>query len=80
MVNLLGDRRGPARLAGVEQALGDPQVSLHLYGKAEAWPRRKLGHVTALGATPDEALTRARRAAAALRWEAAEETPAWPRV
>jgi 5-(carboxyamino)imidazole ribonucleotide synthase len=69
MVNLLGDRRGPARLTGVEQALSDPQVSLHLYGKAEVWPRRKLGHVTALGDGPDDALARARRAAAALRWE-----------
>ena len=69
MVNLLGDRRGPARLAGVEQALEDPDVSLHLYGKAESWPRRKLGHVTALGESPEQALARARRAAAGLRWE-----------
>jgi 5-(carboxyamino)imidazole ribonucleotide synthase len=69
MVNLLGDRHGPVRLTGVEAALADPAVSLHLYGKAEAWPRRKMGHVTALGATPEDALARARRAAAALRWE-----------
>jgi len=69
MVNLLGDRRGPARLAGIEQALKDPDVSLHLYAKAESWPRRKLGHVTALGEGPQQALARARRAAAALRWE-----------
>lgn len=70
MVNLLGDRAGPVGLVGVEEALADPLVSLHLYGKAESWPRRKLGHVTALGATADEAISRARRAAAALRWEA----------
>jgi 5-(carboxyamino)imidazole ribonucleotide synthase len=69
MVNLLGDRRGPARLVGVEEALREPGVSLHLYGKVESWPRRKLGHVTALGDEPEQALTRARRAAAALRWE-----------
>jgi 5-(carboxyamino)imidazole ribonucleotide synthase len=70
MVNLLGDRAGRVRLVGVDEALADPLVSLHLYGKAESWPRRKLGHVTALGGTADEALGRARRAAAVLRWEA----------
>ncbi len=69
MVNLLGDRRGPVRLAGVEEALALPGVSLHLYGKSEAWPRRKMGHLTALGATADEALDLARSAAARLRWE-----------
>jgi 5-(carboxyamino)imidazole ribonucleotide synthase len=69
MVNLLGDRTGPVRLVGVDEALADPAVSLHLYGKAEAWPRRKLGHLTALGDTASEARARVRRAAAALRWE-----------
>ncbi len=69
MVNLLGDRRGPVRLTRVEEALGERDVSLHLYGKGESWPRRKLGHVTALGATSDEAIARARRAASRLRWE-----------
>ena len=28
--------------------LGEPGTSLHLYGKAEARPGRKMGHVTAL--------------------------------
>lgn len=69
MVNLLGDRTGPVRPAGVEEVLADPAVSLHLYGKAESWPRRKLGHITALGETAEDALARARGAAAALRWE-----------
>ncbi|MBM3469344.1 MAG: 5-(carboxyamino)imidazole ribonucleotide synthase [Armatimonadetes bacterium] len=69
MVNLLGDRQGPVRLAGVEEALAVAGVSLHLYGKGEAWPRRKMGHITALGETAEEALDRARRAAAMLRWE-----------
>jgi len=69
MVNLLGDRRGPVRLAGADEALAVPGTCLHLYGKAEAWPRRKLGHLTALGSTAAEALDRARRAALALRWE-----------
>jgi len=43
MENLLGDDvdRWPAILA-------DPRAKLHLYGKAEARPGRKMGHVTRL--------------------------------
>ncbi len=77
MVNLLGDRQGPVRMVGVEEALALPGVSLHLYGKIEAWPRRKMGHVTALGETAGDALDLARRAAAMLRWEPAP-APALP--
>jgi 5-(carboxyamino)imidazole ribonucleotide synthase len=73
MVNLLGDRIGAVRLVGVEEALAEPGVSLHLYGKVESWPRRKLGHLVALGGSGDEALTRVRRASSRLRWEPAPE-------
>ncbi len=34
-------------------------VHLHLYGKSEPWPGRKMAHVTCLGATPSEARARA---------------------
>ena len=37
--------------------------ALHLYGKAESRPGRKMGHVTALGARREEALARAHAAA-----------------
>jgi 5-(carboxyamino)imidazole ribonucleotide synthase len=37
------------------KALGLPGVKLHLYGKAEARPGRKMGHLTALADTPAEA-------------------------
>ena len=40
MENLLGDVSGAAALAA------DPSARLHLYGKAEARPGRKMGHVT----------------------------------
>ena len=66
MVNLLGDRAG-ASAPDLREALAVPGAHVHLYGKAEVRPRRKMGHVTALGATPDEALARARAAAAAVR-------------
>jgi 5-(carboxyamino)imidazole ribonucleotide synthase len=69
MVNVLGaGPRRPARLLGADATLADPAVHLHLYGKREVFERRKMGHVTALGATVDEALAHARAAAAALSW------------
>jgi 5-(carboxyamino)imidazole ribonucleotide synthase len=70
MVNLLGtgaDR--PARLAGLDRALGDPGIHVHLYGKRRVFERRKMGHVTVLGEGVDEALARAWAARAALSWE-----------
>ena len=73
MVNLLGT--GPdrdARLVGMETALGDPDVHVHVYGKRRVFERRKMGHLTVVGRAADDAddaLERARRARAALRWE-----------
>jgi len=43
MKNLLGDEA-----AGAQLALSDPNVKLHLYGKSEARPGRKMGHTTRL--------------------------------
>jgi 5-(carboxyamino)imidazole ribonucleotide synthase len=69
MVNLLGrGHRRPARLLGTAAALAEPAVHLHLYDKREVFERRKMGHLTALGATVDAALERARSAAAGLTW------------
>lgn len=70
MVNVLGtgpDR--PARLRGVEAALADPGVHLHVYGKRRVFERRKMGHLTVVADDLDEALARARSARAALTWE-----------
>jgi 5-(carboxyamino)imidazole ribonucleotide synthase len=71
MVNLLGteDRRH-VRLEGADRALAEPGVHLHLYGKGER-PRRKMGHLTALGATAGLALESARSAAGHLRFSPA---------
>jgi len=49
---------------GLRPALAVPGAHLHLYGKREARPGRKMGHVTALGATLDEARATATSAAA----------------
>ena len=40
-------------------ALAVPDVKLHLYGKGEARVGRKMGHITALGDTVDEAAAKA---------------------
>jgi 5-(carboxyamino)imidazole ribonucleotide synthase len=71
MVNLLGSGRPrPARLDadGLGEAMADPAVHLHLYDKRRVFERRKMGHVTALGSSVDEALDRARNGAGRLRW------------
>lgn len=54
MANLLGDLWSRGQPSW-EKALAFPGVKLHLYGKAEPRPGRKMGHLTALAATPEEA-------------------------
>jgi 5-(carboxyamino)imidazole ribonucleotide synthase len=66
MANLLGD----LWIAGEPPwnlALAVPGVSLHLYGKKEARPGRKMGHLTAVAPTPEVALERVLTARTALR-------------
>ena len=68
-VNLLGS--GPARAArisGVDAALEAADVHLHVYDKHQVFERRKMGHVTAVAATPALALARAHAAAGRVRW------------
>lgn len=62
MVNVLGPADGSDPAGRLARALAIPQARVHLYGKL-ARPGRKLGHVTALGATVDEALGYAQAAA-----------------
>ena len=58
MVNLLGDLwvNGEPDWAA---AMAIPDVKLHLYGKGEARVGRKMGHITALGESADEAAAKA---------------------
>lgn len=65
MVNLLGDiwQQGTPNW---KQALEIPGVSLHLYGKREARQGRKMGHVTAMASSREEAVIRATTARASL--------------
>lgn len=63
MVNLTGDpdHEGPVHYQGIEPVLELPGVYVHLYGKAETRPYRKMGHVTAMAPTLEEARKKARQ-------------------
>ena len=65
MANLLGDvwQEGEPRW---ELALANPRVKLHLYGKANPRPGRKMGHLTATAATPEDAIAAVREARSSL--------------
>jgi 5-(carboxyamino)imidazole ribonucleotide synthase len=65
MVNLLGDiwANGEPDWAA---AAALPDVKIHLYGKAEPRPGRKMGHLVAFGSTGEEAANRALAGRAAL--------------
>jgi len=74
--NLLADVEAerPAQLGDIDEILETPGAHLHWYGKRQARPLRKMGHVTLSGGDPDEAvdelLERAREleAAVTFRW------------
>jgi len=67
MVNLLGTGTHNLADADLAAALVEPGAFVHLYGKAENRRGRKMGHVTAVGTTSDEALARARSVAGRIR-------------
>jgi 5-(carboxyamino)imidazole ribonucleotide synthase len=61
MANLLGDLWAKGE-PDWSAAIADPRVKLHLYGKSEPKPGRKMGHLTATAPTVEEAETAVRRA------------------
>jgi 5-(carboxyamino)imidazole ribonucleotide synthase len=66
MLNLLGDLwfdQGRRREPDWAAVLAIPGAKLHLYGKAEPRPGRKMGHVTVLNGSVDAALARANEVA-----------------
>jgi len=58
IVNLLGDVWLQGAAPDIPHALQVPGTRLHLYGKAGARGGRKMGHLSAIGDTPQEALGR----------------------
>jgi 5-(carboxyamino)imidazole ribonucleotide synthase len=61
--NVLGDvsESRPAQVTGLEPLLAEPGVGFHWYGKREARPLRKLGHLTAVGDRDGESGTQPTR-------------------
>lgn len=66
MANLLGDLWPEVGEPRWEAVLALPEVHLHLYGKETARPGRKMGHLTALGHSVEEAIKLVLRARDAL--------------
>jgi 5-(carboxyamino)imidazole ribonucleotide synthase len=64
MVNILGDawRRNGESVTqpNWETVLREPRAKLHLYGKREPRPGRKMGHFTVQGAELEDTLALAR--------------------
>lgn len=73
-LNLLGepDAAGRPRLLGLEEALAIDGVSVHVYGKAETRPHRKMGHVTVLDTDIERAHAKALEVRSILRMTAEE--------
>ncbi len=62
MVNLTGEDnyKGPVVYDGIEELLSLEGVYIHLYGKAETRPFRKMGHITITSDNLDEARAKAK--------------------
>lgn len=68
MVNLLGEREGNGQPEDVTDILRHKNAWLHLYNKKKSRVGRKMGHVTALGDSNEEAMSIAKSAAEAINW------------
>ncbi len=62
IVNLLGNLWTESMPPDLAATLRVPETKLHLYGKSQARPGRKMGHLSSGGRSPEEALQRALRA------------------
>lgn len=69
MVNLLGDKdhKGPAIYDGLDNIIKHKGVYVHLYGKAETKPHRKMGHVTIVSESIEKAKENARMVQKAIK-------------
>lgn len=73
--NLLGepDARGLPAYRGLEAAADTAGAAVHLYGKHRVAPYRKMGHITVIGNSRDEALAKARTLQAIVRVGGSEQ-------
>jgi 5-(carboxyamino)imidazole ribonucleotide synthase len=74
MLNLLGEPgyEGPVYYEGFAECMAIDGVKIHLYGKKNTRPSRKMGHVTILADTVEDALEKAEKVKSLLKvksWE-----------
>jgi 5-(carboxyamino)imidazole ribonucleotide synthase len=62
MVNILGERLGPINVQGMDKVLAVPGTYVHIYGKKETKPERKMGHITVIGDKIEDVLKNAIKA------------------
>ena len=64
MWNILGElgHTGPAVVQGHEKVLEIPAAALHIYGKTQTRPKGKMGHITVIADTLEEAVKRGKMA------------------
>lgn len=55
MINILGRSEALGGVANYSEVLSDPDAHLHIYGKAKSRPGRKMGHITVLASSVEEA-------------------------
>lgn len=69
MINLLGEPgyEGTVLVEGLDEAMSEKGVYIHLYGKKHTKPFRKMGHVTLLGEDIEEVKDKANRIKALIK-------------
>ena len=69
MINLLGDKNhtGTPVYKGINEVMKQEGVYLHLYGKTETKPFRKMGHITVVNPDLDKAIANAREVAKSVK-------------
>jgi 5-(carboxyamino)imidazole ribonucleotide synthase len=66
LINVIGSQQGEPTYEGLNQILSLPNVFVHLYGKKQVKPGRKMGHITLLGNQKEQLLERVETIKAAL--------------
>lgn len=67
MINLLGTDRRDAQVDISDEALGESDGHLHVYGKLDSKPGRKMAHYTLLGENMEETYKKAQRLTEGIR-------------
>ncbi|MGN1318751.1 MAG: 5-(carboxyamino)imidazole ribonucleotide synthase [Lachnospirales bacterium] len=75
MVNVLGEEghSGKTVVEGLDKTMALDGVCVHLYGKSQSKPRRKMGHITVVADNLGDALNQSRQAYYLLKVTAKEE-------